>query len=524
MTDRRMSRVLIADDELSIRLGCEKVLAEEGFSVTLAEDGLAALEVFRTSGPFDLVMLDLQMPGRDGISLIPEILAADPNAIIVIITGYASFETAVRAIQGGAYDYVPKPFTPDELTIVAERALEKRRFLLERDRMRAESERSLRILAHEKSRTRAIIEAMADPVMVFNSSGELVLHNPAASIFTDMKRDVTGLMMDEALSRPPLRKAILEAVELLGGAGPIIGKTQKTAPPESVVMEVAIPELSKIFSMRGSRVPDDSESGHDTDGDGISDTLGTVVVLSDITPMKELERAKSRFVSMVAHELKAPVAAIEGYIDLVIPDLAEDERGFGAKLARCRDRASTLQRMISELLDLSRIESGKMNRSVKTFDPYRVVSEAAGFLSQDAEAAGISMTICGHEGEFILGDSGELSRIVTNLVSNAIKYNRRGGSVEVETGKNGKLWLLEVRDTGIGMSQDHLKCLGEEFFRVKSSQTIGITGTGLGMSIVMRLLELNHALLEVDSVPGEGSVFRISWPLANQGSENRGAT
>ena len=123
------AKILIADDEASIRIGCQHILTAEGHEVIPAEDGLIALEKFKET-PADLVLLDLMMPGKDGLSLIPDLLAVDPSVVIIMITGYASFETAVKAIQLGAYDYVPKPFTPNELKIVVQRSLEKRFLIL----------------------------------------------------------------------------------------------------------------------------------------------------------------------------------------------------------------------------------------------------------------------------------------------------------------------------------------------------------------------------------------------------------
>jgi DNA-binding NtrC family response regulator len=185
------ARILVADDESSIRIGCHKILSEDGHEVVTVADGLAAVEAFRASA-FDLVLLDLSMPGLDGLQVIPRLRELDPSAVVVMITGYASFETAVQAIQAGAYDYVPKPFTPSELRIVVKRALEKRALIVERLELQRERERSLKDLAFEQSRTRTIINAMAEPLLVVNAARELVFVNPAARRFLAEGRSAPG--------------------------------------------------------------------------------------------------------------------------------------------------------------------------------------------------------------------------------------------------------------------------------------------------------------------------------------------
>ncbi len=485
------ARILVADDEISIRLGCEKILAAEGWKVTTVEDGLSAVSAFEAE-PFDLVLLDLRMPGLDGLGAISRIRKMDPTAIIVMITGYASFETAVKAIQDGAYDYVPKPFTPNELRIVVKRCLEKRALILRNRRLQQERERSLKDLALEKSRTRAIINAMADPLMVVNAAGELVLFNPAAKTFLQDSLEKPGVPLSRAVSLPALAESFQAACSRLD--------SRVTA----ATTEVEDSDHGKTYMMNVAAIPAQESA----------ESSGTVMVLSDITPMKDLERTKSRFVSIVAHELKAPVAAIEGYLDLILPDLTGPLEQYKAKIERCRDRANLLQKLIRELLDLSRIEQGRIERNLEAMDPCPIIEETREFLMEEAGKKRVKIeTIPAGKPFKIMGDRTEISQIFTNLLSNAIKYNRNGGSITIRHSVTGGTWRSSVIDTGMGISPDHISHIGEEFFRVKNSQTVQISGTGLGMAIVKRLLDLNSAQLEIKSVLGEGSTFTVCWPL-----------
>lgn len=490
-------RILVADDEMSIRLGCEKILQSEGFEVVTVDNGLKALESFDEK-PFDLVLLDLMMPGMNGLAVLAEIKARDPDVVNIMITGYASFETAVKAIQDGAYDYVPKPFTPGELKIVVRRALERRQLLLRNRRLQEERERTMRDLALEQSRVRSILNAMPEPLLVFNAERELVLFNPAGRVFLKNLTDLIGKKMSEAIILPNLIAAIDEVWQKLSST------------VEAVAVEVEDPENKQTWLMNADALSDD-KGGKFSEGGNLR---GAVVVLSNITPMKDLERAKSRFVSIVAHELKAPVAAIEGYLDLIIGDLDEAMEKFRPKLERCRDRANLLQRLIRELLDISRIEQGRIERTIEMLDPMPIIAEVVEFHKLEADKRGISISIePPKQPVSIRADRTEVNRIFTNLISNAIKYNKDKGSIVVSCGMHGAFWRCSVTDTGIGIPRNHLVNIGEEFFRVKNSQTVQISGTGLGVSIVKRLLDLNHARLMIASEEGEGSTFTVYWPV-----------
>ncbi|MFZ2955503.1 MAG: response regulator [Candidatus Ozemobacteraceae bacterium] len=496
------ARILIADDEMSIRMGCEKILKSMGHDVVTVEDGLLALQAFDEK-PFDLVLLDLMMPRMDGLTVIPELKARDSDVVIIMITGYASFETAVKAIQSGAYDYVPKPFTPNELKIVIGRALERRHLLRRTRELQLERERSLKDLAFEQSRTKSIINAMADALLVVNNRKELVLFNPSARAFLKDGATPSGKPLVDVSRLPALLEAFDKAIPQLNES------------MQAVSLEVEDTERKKTFLMNvafvGAGAP--ATDGGESLGTDSGEMRGAVVVLSDISPMKDLERAKSRFVSIVSHELKAPVAAIEGYLELIVSDLPPELDKYRQKLDRCKDRAGLLQRMIRELLDLTRIEQGHIERHVEILDPVPVVQEAAEFLRSEASKRHLTLELPSGNGTKVRGDRGEITQIFTNLVSNAIKYNRDGGQVLVKSNVADGFWRLSVSDTGIGMSPENLAHVGEEFFRVKSSATINISGTGLGMSIVQRLLHINHARMEITSELEKGTTFTVVWPL-----------
>ena len=170
-------KVLVVDDEQDIRDGCERIISKMGCEVHKASQGDHALKMLEDT-LYSIILLDMKMPGMDGLEVLRHIMERDDQIIVIVITGYATVETAIKAMKLGAYDFIPKPFEPDQLRIVVGRALEKQRLKSEREKLEKESERNLEDLTTEKSRVRTIVESLPHGVMVTNIDGQVVLMNP----------------------------------------------------------------------------------------------------------------------------------------------------------------------------------------------------------------------------------------------------------------------------------------------------------------------------------------------------------
>ena len=175
------SRILVVDDELGMRESCRRLLVSEGYEVETAEDGYAALETFKAKGNFAAALVDLKMPRMGGLELIDRLHRLDEDLVLLVITAFATIDTAVEAAKRGAYGYVPKPFTPDELLLPVKNGLEKRALSMEAKRLREERERRLLELAFERSKSNTIIDCMTDGVLVINREKQIVLRNAAAA-------------------------------------------------------------------------------------------------------------------------------------------------------------------------------------------------------------------------------------------------------------------------------------------------------------------------------------------------------
>jgi len=179
------ARILLVDDEDYLRNGVKRILQIEGFEVETAENGAEGIKK-GTEFDFDVALLDLKMPDISGIEVLRMIRQARPNTICFMATAYASYETAVEATKLGAEGYILKPFTPDELIHNIEKGLQKRRLILEAERLKADREARLLELAFERSRLNTIINLLADGVLVINQFGEMVYYNPAALRYLDL--------------------------------------------------------------------------------------------------------------------------------------------------------------------------------------------------------------------------------------------------------------------------------------------------------------------------------------------------
>jgi signal transduction histidine kinase len=484
-------RVLVVDDELGMREGCRKVLAPEGYSVETAADGVAGLELFKDRGDFAIVLVDLNMPLMGGMELIDHLRKLDEDVVIFVITAYAAIDTAVEATRKGAYGYIPKPFTPDELLLPIRQGLERRALTIEARRLREERESRLLEVALERSKSSTIIGCMTDGVLVINRDRQMVLRNAA---MTRMMPRCAGLPLSapmNTLKCPELESLIEET--LCTDSGPVIA-SRELALDKSTYMVNASPVLEP---------------------NGL--VTGAVVVLRDITALKKLDIAKSMFISMVAHELKSPLAAVVSQLSLILDGTvsgdAQKERHI---LDRCLLRIDALRTMVSDLLSLTAMETGRFTIKRSALNISEVVSAVLDSYKEKAQDKHITLEMArapDADKVRVLADRESMMMVFANLVDNAIKYTPDGGQVYLSVECNGVFLKVSVRDTGIGMTAEEKERVFDEFYRVKNEYAVHVPGTGLGLSLVKKLVEMHQGHVSVQSVPGKGSTFCVNLPL-----------
>jgi len=486
--------ILVIDDEQIMREGCTRILSKDGWAVICAENGTKGLEEIKAqSKKIDVILLDLMMPGMSGMEVLDHVRTIDPNLLVIVITGYATVESAVEAMKKGAYDFVPKPFTPDQLRIIVRRALEKRTLQKEAEFLREEREKSLRDIATEKSKVKTIINCMGDGVLVCDRDGCIVLSNPAASRMLKISESsLLGNFLSQCNLHSELAKTIEESL------------TTKDVSYTSVSQELGIGELGDSF-LRAHTAPVKNDLG---------ETMGSVTVLQDISHLKELDKMKSEFIAMVTHELRAPIAAVEQQLTVILNKMAgEVTQKQEQLLSRAKERTKGLLDLIKDLLDLSKIEAGKMVQYKEPLNLQEVIQRVVDLMKAASENKKIDLQFSPPPHiSLIHADRNSMEGIFTNLISNAIKYTPEGGKVWIDLGDEGGFVKASVSDTGIGIKKEDLSRIFDKFYRVKSSDTRQIVGTGLGLSIVKSIVDAHLGSISVESEEGGGTTFTILLP------------
>lgn len=483
--------ILIVDDETGLRMGTKRLLEGEGYHVETAENGTQGIQL-GCSNDFDLAVIDMKMPDVDGLEVLREIKDKRPNTICFIATAFASYDTAIEATRIGAHSYIPKPFTPEELLHHLNQGYEQRKLLIEAEKLKQEREERLLELASEKSRLNTIIKSIKDGVLVINKAGELVYFNNAALKNLDIDELEIGKYALDILP-----DKIVDMVSYYLKSDNDIQK--------SLSSQIEIKPKSELF------VDATSTPVHHPDGS----FAGVVVIINNITELKRIELIKSQFVSMVAHELKTPVAAVQGFLKIILDEsIATTKEQENQYLGRSSIRLQGLLDLVNDLLDISRMELKTKHREIVELDVKELIDSTVQFLEFEMKGKGITVnTDIDEDLPKLHADQNEITRLFTNILSNAIKYNKEQGEINITVKASGNYLVSSVSDTGIGMKPEEKEKLFSEFFRAKNKDTRGISGTGLGLTIVKRIVESYHGKIEVETEYGKGTTFIIYLPI-----------
>ncbi len=484
------TKILVVDDEKVIRDGCRRVLADNKYNVICAENGQEAMSMLQKE-KVDIMLLDLKMPVMSGEEVLVEAYKLYPDIPIIIITGHGTIDTAVECMKKGAYDFITKPFQIDQFLLTIKRASEKRALEQKAKQFEEENIKNLYDLNLEKSRLKTIINCMANGVMVTNRNMEIVLYNPALMRLLEITTD--------QIDYPIPVNRIINDKDLLKALNDV--QSANSSEAKTISQEI---ELNRNV-LRAISAPAYGPENY---------VVGTVTVLEDVTAFKELDEMKTDFVNMVAHELRSPIVAIRQQNSVLLEGLAgplqEKQKEF---LERGILKIDQLLELINDLLDIAKIEAGKHIQHQTPTDIGRIIIDTMTFLEQRAEAQGIKLQ---HEMENmqpVQADPKRIEEVFSNLITNAINYSPEGGVVTVSGRCLSDYMEIRVSDTGVGIPESEMPKIFDKFYRVKDPKTRKVMGTGLGLSIVKGIIEAHNGTIEVESVKGEGTTFRILLPL-----------
>jgi two-component system phosphate regulon sensor histidine kinase PhoR len=477
-------KILVIDDEKRIREGCSKILTKERCIVDIAENGDIGLKMI-AERHYDIVLTDLILPGMGGMEVVNKVREKSPDTVVIVITGFATLERSIEAMKNGAFDFIPKPFTPEHLRVVVGKAL----------RMT----RTLQDIATEKSSLKTIVNHLAVGILITDKDKNIILYNPVLLKMLDYEGDaLNDCPLSDLSTSKKLNDIISNILELNDGefktlSTEIEPKSEKEDSPSS-----------QLF-LRAQAVPFQSGSG---------EILGSVTIIDDITHLKMMDKMKSDFVSMVSHEIRGPLTTILSQIKILLDGLAGDlsEKQIDI-LSRISARVNGLVELTNKLLDLSRIEAGLIAQNRREVQLMDILSELINFFQPRAKGKKISLVLKKTELPAVNADPKNMEEVFSNLIANALIYTPDGGEVTVSGGVKGDFVVVKVTDNGYGIAPDEISRIFEKFYRVKTEKTRNIVGTGLGLPIVKSIVEAHNGTINVKSKAGVGSTFYVRLPL-----------
>ncbi|GAB4529358.1 MAG: hypothetical protein Kow0063_06380 [Anaerolineae bacterium] len=357
----------------------------------------------------------------------------------------------------------------------------------------------LRHQQEEASKSQAILESIADGVVVNNPHGNIILMNPAAERILGTQRDQvlnTDVRRMIETFDDPGRTAALAAIDQI--------LAQANTPSEIQVASSTLEIDSQVINAHMAPVVARQD-----------EFLGVVTILRDITKEVEADRAKSEFISTVSHELRTPMTAIKGYTDLLsggaVGPLNDNQKHFLNVIKNNTDRLIAL---INDLLDISRIETGRIRFEPTPVKMGEIIADVVEAMAARAQNRGLALTYEVDAGlPEVMGDRGRLYQVLTNLVGNAINYTP-SGSITVEATTAGSAVQVSVRDTGVGIAPEDIGHIFDRFYRADDPVVQEASGTGLGLPIVKMFVEMHGGRVWVDSKKGEGSTFTFILPVS----------
>ena len=352
----------------------------------------------------------------------------------------------------------------------------------------ASLQRQMKEIEENEQQLTSIISNMVSGVMLINQDGKVVLLNSAMERFLSQHKDkIIGQPYEkvgERFALSPHIRTVLESNEK------VHEEVHSYYPQERIMDAHLAPYYGQGWQQRG-----------------------VIIVLHDITDIRRLEKMRSDFVANVSHELKTPVTSVRGFSETLMSGEVTDEETTRQFLKIIHDESQRLDRLIKDLLNLSKIEKKEMPLSLETVNMTALVHEVSVTLQGAVEEKKTRLLLPDPSKDvYLQGDEDRLRQIILNLVGNGINYTAEGGTVKVSLKENVEKVRLIIQDDGIGIPEESLPRIFERFYRVDRARSRHSGGTGLGLAIVKHLIESHHGRIEVESREGEGTTFTVILP------------
>jgi signal transduction histidine kinase/DNA-binding response OmpR family regulator len=552
------ARVLVVDDEPEVAEVCQEFLAGEGYELTVAASGEEAMRLLPVLQP-EVILTDINLPGVSGLEVMRFAKSIDPDACVVVVTGYASASTAIDALREGAYDYVTKPFDLDAVHKIVKGGVEHRRLKVENRELIEELRRKNEILQHHEHELRERVRLATSQMSSLYEVGKEISANlelgPRLAVMTERAAEMTGagvalvyvrLEGTEEFRAAAAHGAALaanpgdrphfvsgegelgrSAAELMpvrrvrsAGEAPLGAPGLRQPAGEALLAAPLVAENQVI----GVLALLDKPGGFTEDDEGFMALFASQAAIAIRNSQlfehtKSLDRLKSEFVAVVSHEIRTPLTSVRGAVELL-----GDDRYFhnteqqGKLLHIARANAERLLVLIGDILDFSKLEAASLPMTIERQRLEPVVTQATQNLRTLIEERRIQLEVhLTPDLPDVLLDPHRIGQVITNLMSNAIKFSAPEGRIEVSAGPAGGTVRVAVRDHGEGIAPQDLPKLFQKFSQVDSAATRRHGGTGLGLVICKGIVEQHGGQISVESRLGEGSTFSFTLPAAAAG-------
>lgn len=511
MDTREKANILLVDDQVNNLIALEAMLADLGENLVRAESGTETLRRLLEQD-FAVILLDVQMPGLDGFETARLIRERERSRQIPIIFVTALSRNESNMFRGysiGAVDYLFKPIVPEVLR-------SKVSFFVELHRKTRELKQQAAELARVSQQNELILNSASDGVLGIDLEGRTTFANPAAL-------RLLGLTKDRVIGR--------DGHDLLHAGRDLrdLCNDGKCCLSDSLRGGCEMQETTFRRS-DGISIPVDFSIAAMRNEDG--ETLGSVLTFRDITERRaaamamENERlyreaqaanqAKDDFLATISHELRTPMTAILGWLEMLSLDEEMDPELLNEGVQTIRRSAKLQAQLIDDLLDVSRIITGKFLFELKPIALSNAIESAVETLRPSAAQKQIELRVNESEARpTVLGDATRLKQVFWNLLSNAVKFSEPGTAVDIDVTTADEETIVTVRDHGAGIDPDLLPHVFERLRQGRDARRHG--GLGLGLAIVRHIIDCHGGSIEAESEGlGKGATFRVTLPLANR--------
>ncbi|TEU13824.1 MAG: response regulator [Anaerolineales bacterium] len=515
--------ILIVDDDASSCATLARILISKGYQTDTAATGHQALEKVEGQS-FNVALVDIRLPDVDGTDLLGPFRERQPDMAVVLVTAYASIQSAVQALNQGAAAYIVKPMDMDGMLATVRQVLDRQRLVVENRRLYEEIQRELaerkraqEALAREGNLLRTLMDSLPDSVFVKDRECRFIAANAAQLRLLGLQaqEQLIGRMDADFLPAETAEKRLVEDQYVIHSGQPILEQERVTDRKGSVRWLLV------------TKVPLRDSQGR---------IVGLVGVSRDVTQHKSLQdqlrqaekiEAIGRLAGGIAHDFNNHLMVINNEARFILDDLDPDSPLHEGLAAICQAGESAAE-LTSKLMSLSRSE----RRETRVLNLNQVLEGMSTMLRRViAEDVNLVMRLDQHVGK-VRADPVEFERIVVNLAVNARDAMPTGGTLTLETANveldeagvkafpvasPGPFVLLAITDTGSGMTPEVRERIFEPFFTTKK----GGAGTGLGLATVYRVVSEAGGGIAVDTEPGQGTTFRIYWPRLEERQERR---